>query len=459
MRKGIEIDQAWISACVNIKDEIKDLETFNRWIEIITPVSSKADKVVLGVPNDFTARWIQEHFEDIISNALKTVLGKSVRIKFETGHEPPARHEQHLEKRSAAAADRKHQALSSFEASSAPNCNQRFTFNNFVVGPENSLAYEAALSVMQPKSGLSVNPLFIYSSPGLGKTHLLQAVANEAMKINRRHVVEYLRCEDFLNMYTDSIRTKNHHSFRDRFRKVDYLLIDDIHFLAGKKNLQEEFFNTFNKLHNEDKKILLTSDKTPAEINGLEHRLISRFVSGLIVEITPFSEETKFAILRKKQEEHLIKFDDKVLWFIAQNTNPDVRKLEGALRRLILYSSVRKIEIDLSIAQEVLKDFLAEMAAVRLTVETIQKKVADYFDLRVSDLTSNKRPANIAGPRMVAMYLCRKMTDKSLLEIGEAFGRNHATVIHAYNKIEREFSSDEQMKRKISQLESRLQVV
>ncbi len=458
MRKGIAMEQAWVSACKHIKEEINDPETFRRWIETIVPVSIAPAKAVLGVSDDFTAKWLHVHFEEIIADALKNVCGKQLKIKYETGHvkKIPEASKQEPEKKSSSDKKASHRVES---ASPAPNCNQRFTFSNFVVGPENTLAYEAAMSVMQPGTGHSVNPLFIYSSPGLGKTHLLQAVANEATRMNRKTVVEYLRCEDFLNLYTDSIRNGNHHSFRDRFRKVDFLLIDDIQFLSKTVRMQEEFFNTFNKLHNEDKKILLTSDKTPSEINGLEQRLISRFVSGLIVEITPFSEETKFAILRKKQEEHLTKFDDKVLWFIAQNTKPDVRKLEGALRRLILFTSVKKVEMNLEIAQEVLKDYLAEMAAVRLTVETIQKKVAEYFDLRVTDITGSKRPANIAMPRMIAMYLCRKMTDKSLLEIGEAFGKNHATVIHACNRIEDEFSSNEHMKRKISQLESKLQVV
>ncbi|HBC88849.1 MAG TPA: chromosomal replication initiator protein DnaA [Lentisphaeria bacterium] len=458
MRKGIAKEQVWLSACKYIRNEIKDPETFRRWIDTITPVSMTPSRVVLGVSDDFTSKWLHVHFEEIIQGALKDVLGKAVRIKYETGHvkEVPETEQQSAEKKSTS---EKKKHLLTASSPSAPNCNQRFTFNNFVVGPENSLAYEAAMSVLQPGSVHSVNPLFIYSSPGLGKTHLIQAVANEAMRTNKKHVVEYLRCEDFLNLYTDSIRNRSHHNFRDRFRKVDFLLIDDIQFLSKTVRMQEEFFNTFNKLHNEDKKILLTSDKTPSEINGLEQRLISRFVSGLIVEITPFSEETRFAILRKKQEEHLIKFDDKVLWFIAQNTKPDVRKLEGALRRLILFSSVKKVDMTLETAQEVLRDFLAEMAAVRLTVETIQKKVADYFDLRVSDLTGNQRPANIAMPRMIAMYLCRKMTDKSLFSIGEAFGKNHATVIHACNRIQEEYSSDEHMKRKISQLESKLQIV
>ena len=450
-------EQVWISACKYIEIEIKDVETFKRWISTITPISFKNGILLLGVSDDFTSDWLRVHFNDIIANAFKSVVNKNVKVKYETGHvkEIPA-HEVKPERKALPA--KSHLPVKD-ENHSAPNCNPKFTFGTFVVGPENSLAYEAAMSILQTESSLSVNPLFIYSSPGLGKTHLIQAIANEAMRKNKKHVVEYLRCEDFLNLYTDSIRSKDHHNFRDRFRKVDYLLIDDIQFLSGKTNLQEEFFNTFNKLHNEDKKILLTSDKTPSEINRMEHRLISRFVSGLIVEITPFSEETKFAILKKKkQESHLIKFDDKVLWFIAQNTRPDVRKLEGALMRLILYSSVKKIEMHLEVAQEVLKDYLAEMAAVRLTVETIQKKVAEYFDLRVSDLTGSKRPANVAMPRMIAMYLCRKMTDKSLFEIGEAFGRNHATVIHAFNRIQDEYSANEQMKRKISQLESKLQV-
>jgi chromosomal replication initiator protein len=339
----------------------------------------------------------------------------------------------------------------------AANCHHKHTFSNFIVGPENEFAYAATKSISDSSTPPIANPLFIYGGTGLGKTHLMQAVAHLITEENPNIVVEYISCEHFLNLYVKGIKENNPSKFRNRFRKADYLIIDDIHFIAGKIQLQEEFFNTFNKLYNEDRKILLTSDRKPSEIGGLEQRLISRFDSGLTVDIQPPGLETRLAILKKKQEEHLIKLNNDVLLFVAEKISSDVRKLEGAITRLLTYASLKGGEITLEIAEKILRPILEDIVINNITIESIQKKVADHFDLKVADLTSSKRPRNIAVPRMIAMYFARKMTDKSLPEIGRSFARNHATVLHAVKEIEKRNIKDENIRYTMSILERQLQ--
>ncbi len=454
----------WSRAKRHIKEAIRDAETYRRWIEPIVPLGNDNGTAVLGVSDEFTSDWIHGHFEEMIRAGLHKASGAEYRIRLETGHfseQPSCDTADAQPTRSAHSSHSGHVPHAGQSGGLAPNCNPLFTFSNFVVGPENRIAYAAAMGMVESsKSALSANPLFVYSRPGLGKTHLIQAVANEVKKLNRKADVEYLTCEELMNHYVDALRTNKHWSFRNRFRKLDYLLVDDIEFLAKTDRLQEEFFNTFNSLYNENSKILLTSDKSPNEMTGIETRLISRFSSGLTVEIEPFSEETRLAVLKKKQENHLVKFDDEVLLFIARNIVSDVRALEGALLRLVAFSAYHNSGMTVEKAESLLCRYLEQEAAKRLTVETIQKHVADHFELRIADLTGSKRPSNIAVPRMIAMYLSRRMTEKSFPEIGELFGnRNHATVIHAVNKIEKERRSNETLNRTISHIERKLQVV
>jgi chromosomal replication initiator protein len=447
-----DIKKSWEAAKKNIAGSIGDSETYSRWIDGIAPLSFKKGIFLLGVSDDFTAEWIKAHFEDIIRKSLSGLIEGRFRISYEKGRGL-------IQER----------AESPPVSIAAPPANSRpadddtdvckgngFTFNSYVVGPENRFAYAAAFGSVSG-DGASPNPLFIYGSTSCGKTHLLKAVSCEAKK--RGKVVEYVQCEDFLNIYVDSLRNRMHYAFRNRFRSVDYLLIDDIQFIATAPRLQEEFFNTFNSLQNENKKVMLTSDKRPVEINGLESRLISRFESGLTLEIEPYGEETRLAILRKKQESHNVKINDEILKLIAKNINSHVRKLEGALNRLVGAVIYTGCEMTLPMAEKILRPYLEEAALSRITIDNIQKKVAEYYDLRVSDLTGRKRPGNIVGPRMVAMFLCRQLTDKSLPEIGEAFGRNHATVIHAVKKIDKNNKTDSSLSGSISQMKRRIQSV
>ena len=333
----------------------------------------------------------------------------------------------------------------------------RHTFANFVVGEENRYAYAAANTAANTPG--VYNPLYIYGGTGIGKTHLLQAVANQVLKKNSRAVVKYVTCEEFLNNYVDSLRSKRHSEFRSSVRKVDVILVDDVHMLANKTQLQEEFFNTFNSLYNENKQIILTSDKQPCEIVGLEDRLVSRFESGVTTEISAPGFETRLAILRMMQEDHLIKIEEEVLVFLANRISSSVRRLKGALLRLVAFASaMSNRKISLEDAESLLHKVIEEESASKIiSIYSIQKAVADHFDIRVNDILSEKRPRNIAEPRMVAMYLCRKMTNHSFPEIGAAFGKNHATIMNANKKIPELCLKNENMKRSISLIQRQLQ--
>ena len=425
-------------------------ETYNSWITPIIPISFDKDVVTLGVSDAFFISWLHDNFGDIIALALSSTIERPVTIKYEEGHFVP-----NAEESTTPAMQETQEKRSERKPLPTANCHLRHTFKNFVVGPENEFAAAAALGITK-KTSSSTNPLFIYGGTGLGKTHLLQAVAHKVSAKNPNAIIEYVSCEDFMNLFIDALKDNRPAKFRNRFRKADFLMIDDIHFMAGKPRLQEEFFNTFNKLYNEDKKILLTSDRRPSEINKLEDRLVSRFDSGLTVDIQPLGVETRLAILRKKQEEHLTKLSNDVLLFIASKITSNVRRLEGALTRLLTYNSLKGGEISVQNAEVILRPMLEEEVSSTVTIDTIQKKVAHHFDLKVADLTGSKRPRNIAIPRMLAMYLCRTLTDKSLPEIGSSFARNHATVLHAVKEITKRQEKEENFKHTVSLLKRQL---
>ena len=449
-----KLEFIWNKTLEQLRNVLNE-ETFANWLKPIVPLSMENGIFKLGVSDAFFISWLQDNFNDMITNAVSSAAGEPMTLQFEEGHSQMQDNdsEASVNVLQTAVNDTKNQA------SRAANCHYKHTFSNFIVGPENEFAYAAARSISDPSAPPIANPLFIYGGTGLGKTHLMQAVAHHVAEENPDMIVEYISCEHFLNLYVKGIKENNPSKFRDRFRKADYLIIDDIHFIAGKIQLQEEFFNTFNKLYNEDRKILLTSDRKPSEIGGLEQRLISRFDSGLTVDVQPPGLETRLAILKKKQEEHLIKLNNDVLLFVAEKISSDVRKLEGAITRLLTYASLKGGEITLESAEKILRPILEDIVVNSITIESIQKKVADHFDLKVADLTSNKRPRNIAVPRMIAMYFARKLTDKSLPEIGRSFARNHATVLHAVKEIEKRSQKDENIRYTMSLLERQLQNV
>lgn len=445
----------WTKTCELLKSRLHQA-TYEQWFSSIVPISFDGERIALGVSDDFFADWLKENFGDILAASLSEAAGRKISFVLETGHVS-------IESSNATAED---------ELASVPEAGpgnrkahpgsaaaSRHTFTNFVVGEENRYAYAAAKTAADTPG--VYNPLYIYGGTGIGKTHLLQAVANQVLARSRRAVVKYVTCEEFLNSYVDSLRNKRHAEFRSSVRKVDVILVDDVHMLANKTQLQEEFFNTFNSLYNENKQIILTSDKQPCEIVGLEDRLVSRFESGVTTEINAPGFETRLAILRMMQEEHLIKIDEEVLVFLSTRISSSVRRLKGALLRLVAFASaMSNRKITLEDAESLLHKVLEEESASRIiSIYAIQKAVADHFDIRVNDILSEKRPKNIAEPRMVAMYLCRKMTNHSFPEIGAAFGKNHATIMNANKKIPELCQKDEGMRRSIALIQRQLQQV
>lgn len=445
----------WGEACKILEGRLCRT-AYEQWFECIVPLSADEGSISLGVSDDFFAQWLTDNYGDVLSEALAEAAGRETPFSLETGHSPAPKEGAQASEEDAL--DDGVGGAPCKAAGPARNCHGRYTFKNFVVGEENRYAYSAAMTAAQSPGVF--NPLYIYGSTGMGKTHLIQAVANQALQNDPGATVEYVTCEEFLNSYVDSLKNKTHYEFRSRFRKVDLLLIDDVHQLGNKAALQEEFFNTFNTIYNLNKQIIMTSDKQPSEIKGLELRLVSRFESGVITQITQPSYETRLAILRLKQEDHLIKLGEETISFIAARVCSSVRHLEGALMRLAAYSSAMGgVSITVSTAERILGDLLDKEAESRkVSIESIQRTVSEHFGIHIHDIIGSKRPRNIAEPRMIAMYLSRKLTNHSLPEIGMAFGgRNHATVIHAVKQIEGACAEDEGVKRTVAAIKRQLQ--
>ncbi len=463
------VARLWQEICREIIARSSDT-AYNVYFKDVVPLECDDTELQLGISEEFTAEWIMDNYSDVLDEAVSAVCGSPRKVIFEFGYMPehvdvqmdlqPELFQDAEEETCVEAAE----TAPVMPVSAAPvhrtaeKCLEENTFENFVVGEENRYAYTAATSTVQAP-GRS-NPLYIFGGSGMGKTHLIQAIANDVASRHPEAVIRYTTCEEFLNEYVASLKSKTDFRFRDRFRNVDYLLVDDIHFLGGKVQIQEEFFNTFNALCNSKKQIILTSDKPPTEIRGLEKRLVSRFQAGMTMQITESTFETRLAILRQMQEGMPNRFSDAVLNFLASRIRSNIRPLKSALLRLSFFASAGT-EITVESAEALLADVLdkeAEEKSLHLSTDAIQKAVAEYFELQVRDLTAKKRPANVAAPRMLAMYLCRKLTDCTQQEIGLAFGgRNHATVHHAFKTIEDKIKTDEGTRRAISTIQRSLQ--
>lgn len=466
----LEVNLLWEKTCTSLRSKTRK-STFEQWFSGIVPIALDGEKVVLGVSDDFFAQWLKDNFSELMTETMNAVGGNEYVITFESGHlkEAVTAVKEKLVKvpttdkvvnngnrtpnHSSAVRDK---TTGNRIAKFGSSLLSRHTFDNFVVGEANRYAFTVAqTAALDPGC---YNPLYIYGSTGTGKTHLLHAVSNHIMSSRPDYQVLYITCEAFLNNYVDALKNKSHDTFRRSVRSADVLLMDDVHMLAGKTQLQEEFFNTFNQLYHNEKQIILTSDKQPFEIKGLEERLVSRFESGVTSEITPPDVETRLAILKMMQDEHLIKVNDEVLFFIASRISKSVRRLKGALMRLVAYSSaMSKCDITIEIAERLLNRlFDEEITNKVVSIEAIQKTVATHFDIRISDILSSKRPRNIAEPRMIAMYLSRQLTDSSFPDIGKAFGRNHATIMNALKKVPQLCSKNENIRRAVSKLQREL---
>jgi chromosomal replication initiator protein len=437
------------------------------WFEPLVCLATTEDHITLGVPNDFAAIWIHDNYLDLITQRLRLNAGRMVNVtlkKMESGAngrnaaakegleslspvETPVRHRSTSGRRSLRQEDRQ---------LTAGTLNPRNTFETFVVGSNNQMAHAAALAVAQSPAQ-AYNPLFIYGDTGLGKTHLMHAIGHTIQKNNPDSRIAYLSTEKFTNEFIQALQENSLTRFRQRYRNVDVILLDDVQFLAGKERIQEEFFHTFNDLFEQGRQIVLSSDRRASEIQKLEARLVSRFEWGLPADIQAPDYETRVAILRTKSA--ALKFDipANVLQFIAQHISKNIRRLEGALIKVASYSALTHKPVDLAVAEMLLQDVLMEQAQNLLTIEVIQKRVADHFQIRHSDMTSKRRPANIAIPRQIAMYLTRQLTKHSLQEIGDAFGgRDHGTVIHACKAVDNMLEQDSSTRGAIDYLKAQL---
>ena len=417
-----------------LKEQLGE-ETVARWIAPLKPTTTSDSSIILEAPNAFFRDWVVAHYQGHLQQLVGHRQVKIVLAQASSHGTAPSK------------------GVQAPEPSVRPDrgLNPRFTFEQFVVGPSNRFAHAASLAVAESPAK-AYNPLFIYGGVGLGKTHLMQAIGHAITGRSRSSRVCYMSSEQFTNELISAIQSRTTARFRERYRTVDILLIDDVHFIAGKESTQEEFFHTFNTLYDSHRQIVVSSDQPPKDIAGLEERLVSRFEWGLVTDIQAPDLETRIAILRKKAEDVAIAIPEEVTEFIAKQITSNIRELEGALIRVVAYGRFFSKGISLPVVQEVLKDFVREVGA-RITIPDIQQRVGEHFHLSPEELSSVKRHRSVVYPRHVAMYLCRVLTDSSLPEIGRAFGgRDHSTVLHAIGKIEQELAQDEHKKRLINQL-------
>lgn len=432
------LEEIWHDVLNILKEDLSEV-SFNTWLKTIEPISISMDKIILSAPNNFTKGILQGRYLNLIKNAIK----HSTNIEYGIEFVIPG--EEHIVMGQPINHD-------SQETSQTSPLNPKYIFDTFVIGNSNRFAHAASFAVAEAPAQ-AYNPLFIYGGVGLGKTHLMHAIGHFILSQNPNSRVVYVSSEKFTNELINSIREYRNEEFRNKYRNVDVLLIDDIQFIAGKEGTQEEFFHTFNALHEANKQIIISSDRPPKEIPTLEDRLRSRFEWGLIADIQPPDLETRIAILRKKANVENIEVSDEVMLYIASKIQSNIRELEGALIRVVAYSSLTNRQANKELAEEALKDIISSKKTTEITVDLIKNAVAKNYKIKLEDFNSKKRTRAIAYPRQVAMYLTRELTDLSLPKIGDEFGgRDHTTVIHACEKINTDISNNENIKIKIDDI-------
>ncbi|WP_102693424.1 chromosomal replication initiator protein DnaA [Rummeliibacillus pycnus] len=442
------IEELWDKVLSEAKQKISK-PSFETWLKSTKLLAYNGDTVTIAAPNSFGREWLENHYVHLIAAILAELTGKDLHIRFVVQQDPnlenfdipsPGIPEKHTDQ----------------PETSSGMLNLKNTFDTFVIGAGNRFAHAASLAVAEAPAK-AYNPLFIYGGVGLGKTHLMHAIGHYVLEHNPKAKVVYLSSEKFTNEFINSIRDNRAEEFRNRYRNVDVLLIDDIQFLAGKESTQEEFFHTFNTLHEESKQIVISSDRPPKEIPTLEDRLRSRFEWGLITDIAPPDLETRIAILRKKAKADNLDIPNEVMLYIANQIDSNIRELEGALIRVVAYSSLVNEDITAELAAQALKNIIPNATPRTLTILDIQKAVGEHYHIKLEDFTAKKRTKSIAFPRQVAMYLSREMTDCSLPKIGDEFGgRDHTTVIHAHEKITSLLKDDQGLQQDIKQIKSML---
>jgi len=472
------LSEIWERICRYVRESVS-ADTFGRWFSDTHLLDCGGGKLTLGVPNNIYQVWIESNYLIILKHAAAAVLGEEVGFRFVVddsgvngvmtkaesdseagGEKQRAAGESAQEAAPAVEGLRQEQRRTGCKrldkALESSGLNGQYEFDSFVVGSSNQFAHATSFQVAK-NPARTFNPLFIYGGVGLGKTHLMQAIGRHILTTKSSSKVLYVTAERFTNDFIDALKDGTIVKFRKRYRQADVLLIDDIQFLAGKERSQEEFFHTFNSLSDGRRQIVLSSDRPPSEIATLEERLVSRFEWGVTASLQPPDLETRLAILQKKMRVFSVEISGDILRFIAENVKYNVRRLEGALTRVASLTSLNGPKLSTPELEELLKDVLDEEESNTVTIDRIQKKVAEHYDIRIADMTSKRRPANIAFPRQVAMYFARRMTDSSFNEIGEAFGgRDHGTVIHACKLIDKKMTASESIRRTIAQLENRL---
>lgn len=456
-----------------VKSDFQSLfphDVYRTWFESMECLNQDNTSITLGVPNDFAAIWIQDNYADLISKRFQMATGHTMSVEIKATGNDLGRETTPTKIPSAQDAFSGLETATSRISGLKPNTerftkpksqtqyllNPKNTFENYVVGVGNQLAHAACIAVANAP-GKAYNPLFLYGDTGLGKTHSMQAIAHHVLNTNPEAKIIYVSSERFTNDYIRAIQENSVIKFRQKYRQADVLLVDDIHFLSGKERIQEEFFHTFNELFESGKQIVMSSDRPVSEIAKLENRLVSRFQWGLVTDIQAPDLETRMAILAKKAEAMNLELEEPIMEFLAERVSRNVRRMEGALTRVAGYAALTNGPIDIPSVEKLLQDILQEEAQNKISIAKIQEKIAKYYKLSIEDMTSKRRPANIAFPRQIAMYLSRMLTSHSLQEIGHDFGgRDHGTVIHACKTVENMMEQDASIKHTVESLQNQL---
>jgi chromosomal replication initiator protein len=466
-----EARRSWIT-CLGVIRESVNTQSFKTWFEPIVPLALAGNKLTVQVPSQFFCDWLDEHYYGLINTTLARVLGKGARLEYTIRTEETAVEEEHaalpavspdlLRRGPAAAGDPQRpqrQQRASDQAPFQSYLNPRYTFDNFIKGESNQLARAAASAVANNPGGTSFNPLVLYGGTGLGKTHLVQAIGNSALANGKAQRVMYVSSEKFTVEFVDAIQSDRISDFSSFYRSMDILIVDDVQFFSGKEKTQDNFFHTFNELHQLGKQIVLTSDRPPKELKGLDDRLLSRFQWGLTADIQPPDLETRIAILRKKSEDDGIALAQDVVEVIAANVTTNIRELEGCLISLLAKASLEGREISADLAREVLRIVVGDIRSP-VTIESIQRTVCDYFSIPEDLLRAKTRKQEIVNARQMAMYLAKELTNSSLKTIGLHFGgRDHSTVIHAYQSVEDQMKIDPKYHAHLTQIRRRLELL
>ncbi len=456
-----ELDKVWEKTLDTIKEQLSN-PSFKTWFSDTSPLELTSEGVLkLKVPNDFIKDWIESRYTELIIKTIAELTDTEVELEFLTPEEIKKLEEEQKNKDKPEAESRSRAEIRPVDNSRVKgSLNPKYTFETFVVGSSNRFAHAASLAVAEAPAK-AYNPLFLYGDVGLGKTHLMQAIAHFILEHNPDHSVVYVSSETFTNELINAIKDDKTVKFRNKYRTIDILLVDDIQFLEGKERTQEEFFHTFNALHEANRQLIISSDRPPKEIPTLEERLRSRFEWGLITDIQKPDLETRIAILRKKADLENLEIPNEVIIDIANKIQSNIRELEGALIKVIAYAELVDRDIDLELAQEALKDLInTDSGSTReINIPNIKKVVAENYNINLTKMDSKKRTQNIVLPRQIAMYLSREMTDSSLPVIGDAFGgRDHTTVMHAHNKITEKIEENQEFRKTINKLQKKITV-